>query len=154
MSKKRSKTLFFSRCKRILLVSTSMTRNVIWSVWRNSINRKQKMLSHELTYRLSSSWLLAKACANRSKRIERAVNGEAPPPELDSPPDTDKPWSSSRLMSADICASCNWGKKNKMLIIWVLRRPQTSIWFMQKINLMSRVMSNMIIQWTALLARK
>lgn len=44
--------------------------------------------------------------------MDRAVSGDAPPPELESPPetvpDTESPWSSSRDMSDDICANCNW----------------------------------------------
>lgn len=53
------------------------------------------------TYRLSSSWLCANAWATRSKRNERAVNGDAAPPELESPPVDDMPCNSSRDISAD-----------------------------------------------------
>lgn len=58
---------------------------------------------------------MAKAAAKRSNRIDRAVSGDAPPPELESPPDTvpdkESPCSSSRDISDDICASCNWIKQ-------------------------------------------
>lgn len=53
------------------------------------------------TYRLSSSWLWANAWATRSKRNERAVNGDAAPPELESPPVDDMPCISSRDISPD-----------------------------------------------------
>lgn len=52
------------------------------------------------TYRRSSSWLCANAWATRSKRIDRAVNGDAAPPELESPV-IEIPCSSSRDTSAD-----------------------------------------------------
>lgn len=60
---------------------------------RNSIEVK--------TYRLSSSWLCANAWATRSKRNERAVSGDAAPPELESPPVDDMPCNSSRDISAE-----------------------------------------------------
>lgn len=70
---------------------------------------------------------MAKACAKRSKRIERAVSGDAPPPELDSPPDTESPWSSSRLMSADKWASCSCrkAKRGKYVNIFYVKSLQT-----------------------------
>lgn len=107
-----------------------MSRDRMFSAFCQKPNKpevsreKRKKEAKAWTYRLNSSWLLAKACANRSRRMERAVNGDAPPPELDSPPDTDRPCMSSRLMSADICASCScwrrrrWRKSiNKLLEI-------------------------------------
>lgn len=63
--------------------------------------------------RRSSSWLWANACATRSKRMERAVNGEAAPPELESPVVDIPPCSSSREASLESTGKLSY-KENKI----------------------------------------